>query len=121
MPNSISLSRLAFHHGLYAEVRHKGSDEELAKLFKDMIDSMLEDREPEIPLNQRNLAKSHILCSNYLEKKKKKSAEMKELWKKTKAENKALKEKHGENLFDTEKSARPSREEVDSEITSMCK
>jgi hypothetical protein len=110
------LKWLAVFGGGYAELRYKGNVNEKAAVFDELIDIMLIEKVPACDVNKLNLARSHVLWSDYLAKKKKKEKDTaearKQHWKKIKEDNAAIRDEYGGDVFESEKYERPERGEV---------
>jgi len=101
--------------GYYSKLRHLGTTEEKAAVFDELLDCVLEDKKPTIAVNILNMEKSHQAWGDHLEKKEKRSAEMKKKWAETRAELAALKgggNKSEPEIFKLKGKEHPGIEEV---------
>ncbi|MDR2593908.1 MAG: hypothetical protein LBC87_03975 [Fibromonadaceae bacterium] len=108
---------LALNPGDWADVYYRGTIEEKAAVLDDIVETLLKNQEPKILHNKIIVARSHDYYNDLISKRKKRSEQGAEIFKKQKTELNKLKETLGiapaPSLFDDVKPReQPSREEA---------
>jgi len=104
---------LALYPGEYAELIYSKPFDELGRILFDMIEMCLKDKEPEYPINDRTMARSHVMWDAYVTKGKRISNIGKDKYQKQKDKIKELETSIGIGTEEVKgKKARPTLEEV---------
>ncbi|MDR2582333.1 MAG: hypothetical protein LBC75_02505 [Fibromonadaceae bacterium] len=108
---------LALNPGDWADVYYRGTIEEKAAVLDDIVETLLKNQEPKILYNKIIVARSHDYYNDLIARRKKRSEQGSEIYKKQNKELKELKETLGiskaPSLFDDVKTAeQPTREQA---------